>query len=422
MNTKGSVFFSPESSPSHVQTSYLTHNYTWWIVAAVLLVFLILVLLCFCISKNKKNLFTCICNKLSPKEQQDLDEEELILRRFQLEEVKKATNNFSKNCLVGSGAFGDVYLGDFHIDGLGFFKHRGEVAVKSKAQESCLLGNQVANILVYEFVPNGSLLEYIFGRDGKSLSWRERVKVAIGAAKGIAHLHHGLTPSIIHRDLKPSNIMIDEHFEAKVSDFGLVKLGPIEDQSHVSTQIKGTPGYLDPAYCSSCHLTPFTDVYSFGIILLQLVTARRARPCLESGNVLEILDARLLLEPCNLEVMLKMGQLGLKCVVKVPKQRPTMTQVWQELEEALNSADSIIGKRSSSMMTIRHDGTHRSDDQDCSQSFVSIDGIRLQRFHVDMDGFSMKTTSLKSFELASVVFSDDGDHDHTEVHVNHSSV
>lgn len=93
---------------------------------------------------------------------------------------------------------------------------------------------------------------------------------------GIAHLHDGFKPSIIHRDLKPSNILLGDGFEAKVSDFGLVKLGPIGDQSHVSSQIKGTPGYLDPAYCSSFHLSPFSDVYSFGVILLQLVAARPA--------------------------------------------------------------------------------------------------------------------------------------------------
>lgn len=93
---------------------------------------------------------------------------------------------------------------------------------------------------------------------------------------GIAHLHEGINPSIIHRDIKPSNILVGEGFEAKVSDFGLVKMGPVGDQSHVSSQIKGTPGYLDPAYCTSYHLSPLSDVYSFGVILLQLIAARPA--------------------------------------------------------------------------------------------------------------------------------------------------
>lgn len=89
-------------------------------------------------------------------------------------------------------------------------------------------------------------------------------------------MHEGVNPSIIHLDIKPSNILIGENFEAKVSDFGLVRLGPVGDQSHVSSQIKGTPGYLDPAYCSSFHLSPFSDVFSFGVILLQLLAARPA--------------------------------------------------------------------------------------------------------------------------------------------------
>lgn len=98
---------------------------------------------------------------------------------------------------------------------------------------------------------------------------------------GIGHLHEGISPSIIHRDLKPSNILVGEGFEAKVSDFGLVRTGPDGDESHVTSRVKGTLGYLDPAYCTSFHLSPFTDVYSFGVILLQLLTAR---PALDSAR------------------------------------------------------------------------------------------------------------------------------------------
>ncbi|RWR84505.1 Protein kinase domain-containing protein [Cinnamomum micranthum f. kanehirae] len=166
----------------------------------------------------------------------------------------------------------------------GIFKRpwRREVELLSRVKHRNLLGlvgfcEEVGQrILVYEYVPNGSLLEYITGRKGEALTWRQRVNIAIGAAKGIAHLHEGVKPSIIHRDIKPSNILVGDGFEAKVSDFGLVKSGPVGDASHVSSQIKGTPGYLDPAYCASLHLTPFSDVYSFGVILLQLVAAKPA--------------------------------------------------------------------------------------------------------------------------------------------------
>ncbi|KAK2996086.1 hypothetical protein RJ640_011592 [Escallonia rubra] len=351
----------------------------------------------------------------------------MMLRRFRLEELEKATNHFSQDCLIGSGAFGNVYRGTLNVEGMLAIKkaradsytstaefRNAEVKLLSKVKHRNLVGlvgycdeagPKRAQALVYEYVSNGSLLEYIVG---------------------IAHLHEGINPGIIHRDIKPSNILIGEGFEAKVSDFGLVKSGPTGDQSHVSSQIKGTPGYLDPAYCSSFHLSPFSDVYSFGVILLQLVAARPAvdttrsgsnyhiiewaRPSLEQCSVEDILDANLLLEPCNMEMMLKMGQLGLRCVVKVPKQRPTMTQVWQELEASLYSAESFINKQPS-RGSQRHTGNSHaytdhggrySTDNDHSHSFVSVDGVGLQRFHVEMDSMSFQSTSMRCLEADTI--------------------
>lgn len=133
----------------------------------------------------------------------------------------------------------------------------------------------------------------------------------------------------------------------------------------------------------------------------------QARPSLEQGSIVEILDANLLTQPCNTEMMLKMGQLGLRCVMEVPKQRPTMTQVWLELEEALYSVENFINKqppraagRSSSGTSSRSidQGTHTSMDYDCSQSFVSVNGVGLQRFHVEMDSLSFQSTSLRCLE------------------------
>ena len=130
----------------------------------------------------------------------------------------------------------------------------------------------------------------------------------------------------------------------------------------------------------------------------------QARPSLEQGNVEEILDANLLLEPdCNLEMMLKMGQLGLRCVAKVPKQRPTMTHVWQELESSLYSTDNSIYKQPSKGPGRSIGTSRRSTDHDYSQSFVSEDGVRLQRFHVEMDSLSFQSTSLRCFEASSVM-------------------
>ncbi|KAF8012701.1 hypothetical protein BT93_I0762 [Corymbia citriodora subsp. variegata] len=323
-------------------------------------------------------------HRIKSKAGSNLEDEKMLLRRFQLEELMKATNNFSEECLVGSGAFGNVYRGTFHDE--------GTLAIKKPHADSYQS--------IEEFRNEVRLLSKVKHRNLVSL-------VGFCEEPGIAHLHEDVKPSVIHRDLKPSNILIGEGFEAKVSDFGLVKSGPVEDQSHVSSQIKGTPGYLDPAYCSSFHLTPFSDVYSFGVILLQLVAARPAvdtgrnnsryhiidwaRPSIEREDVTGILDANLLSQPCNMEVMLKMGQLALKCVVKSPKQRPTMTQVWQELEEALRLANG------NSLKPAAGGGPHRSMDHDTSQSF-SIDGVGYQRFHVETDSLSFQSVSLRCLD------------------------
>ncbi|CAK9142122.1 unnamed protein product [Ilex paraguariensis] len=389
---------SPALAPSKMKSGgfVLGHIWGWLLIGIVTVFFGGLLFFCF----KRKLYANC---RLRRNQKGNLNAEKKRLRQFQLEELEKATNNFSKDCWVGSGAFGDVYQGKFDVEGTLAIKKANADSYTST--EEFRNGQKGAKVLVYEYVPNGSLLDYIMG---------------------IAHLHEGITPSIIHRDIKPSNILIGEGFEAKVSDFGLVKSGPIGDQSHVSSQIKGTPGYLDPAYCSSFHLSPFSDVYSFGVILLQLVAGRPAvdtsrshsnyhiiewsRPSLERGNVDEILDASLLLEPCNMEMMLKMGLLGLRCVVKVPKQRPTMTQVWQELEAALHSSDNFINNQPSksarrsvgvsSQSTDR--GSYRSVDQDYSQNSVSIDGIGLQRFHVEMDSLSFQSASLRCLETNSI--------------------
>ncbi|PIN05841.1 Serine/threonine protein kinase [Handroanthus impetiginosus] len=468
--------FSPSAQPLKLQNHKSASNnkamFTWIIIAIIVL--FVGGWLCFCFRRKLCAKFRSYKNK---KQKGKLEVEKMTVRRFGLEELKKATNNFSQSCLVGSGAFGNVYRGTFDVEGSLAIKtphaesytsteeFRNEVRLLSKVKHNNLVrlmgfceetGPETAKILVYEYVTNGSLLDYIIGRSGICLTWRERVMIAIGAAKGIAHLHEGISPSIIHRDIKPSNILIGEGFEAKVSDFGLVRCGPIGDQSHVSSQIKGTPGYLDPAYCSSFHLTPFTDVYSFGVILLQLVTARPAvestrsntkshiidwaRPSIENASIEDILDVNLLTQECNIEMMLKMGEIALRCVEKVPKERPTMSQVWQELEAALNKVDNLLTKKpleedSQRLTTLNmvdnflpkqpleeesqrlitktnHAMNHRirrsSTNHDYSHSIVSEDGIGLQRFHVDIDSLSFQSTSLRCLETSISIDEDVG--------------
>ncbi|KAL1370591.1 hypothetical protein HN51_000835 [Arachis hypogaea] len=417
------------NATNHMMLGFLAGISTVMLVAAIL----------FCLFGTKLIALFKQHRTLKGKEYNSFKDETMPLRRFTFDEIERATKNFSQEFLLGSGAFGNVYKGNFELEGtlaikrahgesflsvdefrnevrlLATVKHRNLIGLVGYCEEPERFG---ARILVYEYVPNGSLLEYMIGNKN-SLTWKQRVNIAIGAARGIAYLHEGIKPSIIHRDLKPSNILLGEGFEAKVSDFGLVKSGPIEDQSHVSSQIKGTPGYLDPAYCSSFHLTKFTDVYSFGVILLQLVSARPAvdtnevqskqhiidwaSPSLEKGNVEEIIDANLLCqsEPCNMRVMLKMGQLALRCVVQEPKSRPTMIQVCQELEQALYSEDTFNNKQHSSK-GFPSIGLSQQSSVEKNDSFVSIDGVGLQKFHIDMDSLSFQSTRLMCLENNSI--------------------
>lgn len=131
-------------------------------------------------------------------------------------------------------------------------------------------------LLVYEFVSRGSLENHLFRRSKHhSLSWAMRIKVAVGAAKGLACLHDAVQP-VIYRDFKTSNVLLDSHYNAKLSDFGLAKDGPIGNKTHVTTRVMGTYGYAAPEYIATGHLTPKNDVYSFGVVLLELITGRRA--------------------------------------------------------------------------------------------------------------------------------------------------
>ncbi|KAF5769009.1 putative protein kinase RLK-Pelle-LRR-I-1 family [Helianthus annuus] len=431
----------PFSSHEKLPSSIIANKYLWVTLVVCCFILFVSIVLCLC---NKKKVLARF-KRIRETKKDKIDADELMLRKFQVEELETATNNFAEECLVGSGAFGNVYKGTFEGDVTLAIKKarddsytsiqefRNEVKLISKVKHPNLVGlvgyceetgRKGVQILVYEYVPNGSLLEHIVGRDRKPLTWKQRVNIAIQAAKGIAHLHEGIKPSIIHRDIKPSNILIGNGFEAKVSDFGLVRSGPVGDNSYVSSQIKGTPGYLDPAYCTSFHLSPFSDVYSFGVILLQLIAARPAvdsnrsrsnyhiidwaRPHLERGNVEEILDANLLLEPCNMDIMLKMGRLGLRCVVKEPKQRPTMRQVYKELETTLWSANSNVSRqvtpRSSTESVSGRSLELRKGHVMDHDSSVSLDGVGLQRFRVDIDSLSFQSASLRCLEPDNLVF------------------
>ncbi|KAH7686709.1 Non-specific serine/threonine protein kinase protein [Dioscorea alata] len=216
---------------------------------------------------------------------------------FTFRELAAATRNFRPDCLLGEGGFGRVYKGRLEstgkvvavkqLDRNGLQGNREflvEVLMLSLLHHPnlvnligyCADGDQ--RLLVYEFIPLGSLEDHLHDLppDKESLDWNTRMKIAAGAARGLEYLHDKANPPVIYRDFKSSNILLDEGFHPKLSDFGLAKLGPVGDKSHVSTRVMGTYGYCAPEYAMTGQLTVKSDVYSFGVVFLELITGRKA--------------------------------------------------------------------------------------------------------------------------------------------------
>ncbi|KAF9611939.1 hypothetical protein IFM89_037159 [Coptis chinensis] len=226
-------------------------------------------------------------------------------QRFTFRELAFATKNFKLTNLIGEGGFGKVYKGLLESGQASFsLMHFLVVAVKQLDQNSiqgnkefivevlmlsllhhpnlvtllgyCADGDQ--RLLVYEYMPMGSVEDHLFGLDHekKPLDWNTRINIALGAAQGLKYLHCQANPPVIYRDLKSANILLDNNFEPKLSDFGLAKLGPVGGNTHVSTRVMGTYGYCAPEYAMSGKLTLKSDIYSFGVLLLELITGRKA--------------------------------------------------------------------------------------------------------------------------------------------------
>ncbi|XAR54523.1 Non-specific serine/threonine protein kinase [Bertholletia excelsa] len=221
----------------------------------------------------------------------------IAAQTFTFRELAAATKNFRPECLLGEGGFGRVYKGRLEstgqvvavkqLDRNGLQGNREflvEVLMLSLLHHPnlvnligyCADGDQ--RLLVYEFMPLGSLEDHLHDLppDKEPLDWNTRMKIAAGAAKGLEYLHDKANPPVIYRDLKSSNILLDEGYHPKLSDFGLAKLGPVGDKTHVSTRVMGTYGYCAPEYAMTGQLTLKSDVYSFGVVFLELITGRKA--------------------------------------------------------------------------------------------------------------------------------------------------
>ncbi|XP_010688211.2 LOW QUALITY PROTEIN: proline-rich receptor-like protein kinase PERK1 [Beta vulgaris subsp. vulgaris] len=292
---------------------------------------------------------------------------------FTYNELAMATNGFLEANLLGQGGFGFVHKGvlpngkEIAVkslranSGQGEREFEAEVEIISRVHHRhlvslvgyCICGSQ--RLLVYEFVPNKTLEFHLHGRGKSPMDWPTRLKVALGAAKGLAYLHEDCQPRIIHRDIKVANILLDNSFQAKVADFGLAKLTP-EADTHVSTRIMGTLGYLAPEYASSGRLTEKSDVYSFGVMLLELITGRRpvdrtqqeynlvewAKPLLtnamEDENFNHLVDPQLQFSYKHSE-MARMVACAATCVRKSARRRPLMSQVVRALEGNMSLTD-----------------------------------------------------------------------------------
>ncbi|KAF8098420.1 hypothetical protein N665_0267s0005 [Sinapis alba] len=305
-----------------------------------------------------------------------------ICRRFSILEIKSATNNFEKKLIVGVGGFGPVYKG--RIDGgatlvavkrLDISSNQGATEFEAELKMLSMLrhihlvslvgycDDENEMVLVYEYMPHGTLRDHLYKRNkvfDPPLSWKRRLEICIGAARGLQYLHTGAKDMIIHRDIKTTNILLDENYVAKVSDFGLSKVGlTSSSQTHVSTVVKGSFGYLDPEYYRRQVLTEKSDVYSFGVVLFEVLCCRPVKlenvPREEAdlirwvksnykkGTVDQIVDKDLTAEitPLSLE---KFCEIAVRCVQDRGIERPSMNDVVWALEFALQLHEAAKSK------------------------------------------------------------------------------
>ncbi|GMP86180.1 hypothetical protein CsSME_00039054 [Camellia sinensis var. sinensis] len=289
------------------------------------------------------------------------------VKSFTFKEMTLATEDFNSSTQVGQGGYGKVYRGilsdntivaikrategslqgqkEFltEIQMLSRLHHRNLVSLVGYCDEE---GEQM---LVYEFMPNGTLQDWLSAKSKETLNFGVRLQIALGSAKGILYLHTEADPPIFHRDIKASNILLDTKLTAKVADFGLSRLAPVMDDegtvpNHVSTIVKGTPGYLDPEYFLTRKLTDKSDVYSLGVVFLEILTGmkpiahgknivREVNLAHQSGTMFSIIDSRMVSYPA--ECVERLIALALGCCQDKPEQRPSMLDVVRELENIL---------------------------------------------------------------------------------------
>ncbi|XP_058080876.1 proline-rich receptor-like protein kinase PERK4 [Magnolia sinica] len=358
---------------------------------------------------------------------------------FTYDELASATGGFSQANLLGQGGFGYVYKGLLPNgtkiavkqlksgSGQGEREFQAEVEIISRVHHRhlvslvgyCIAGGQ--RMLVYEFVPNNTLEHHLHGRGSLTMDFPTRLKIALGSAKGLAYLHEDCHPKIIHRDIKTANILLDNNFEAMVADFGLAKLSS-DNHTHVSTRVMGTFGYLAPEYASSGKLTEKSDVFSYGVMLLELITGRRpvdttntymddslvdwARPlltrALEEGNFDELVDPHLQ-NNFDPNEMVRMVASAAASVRHSARRRPKMSQIVRALEGDVSLQDLNEGVKPGQSSAF---GSAGSVDYDTGS--YNADMKQFRKVALASQGFMSSEYSGHSSDLGRDVSSSDG--------------
>lgn len=325
------------------------------------------------------------------------------VKDFTFEELSKCTSDFSESALIGQGGYGKVYKGVLAD---------GKIAAIKRAQEGSLQGSKEffteiellsrlhhrnlvsllgycdeedEQMLVYEYMPNGTLRDNLSAKAKEALSFAMRLRIALGSSRGILYLHTEADPPIFHRDIKASNILLDSKFVAKVADFGLSRLAPLPETEgsapgYVSTVVKGTPGYLDPEYFLTHKLTDKSDVYSLGVVFLELLTGmqpishgknlvREVVAANQSGMILSVVDMRM--GSCPGECVERFAALGLRCCRDETDARPSMVEVVRELEAIWQMTPDTDGVPSES---VAMDPSHTSGSTATSSRSRMVSG------------------------------------------------